>query len=226
MPMLWSSKDDDRLVDEVRQGKGIWFRLTEETREKIRSYCVANAAVMEKWRDKYADARNNDASLPNVPSQSWILDAMLTAKSNGEVVSTEEMDYAYGCDWHMERRQDDAARKGRAVSTFGVGPDMYGLRIRYFLTHVVYGLACGITDPHQLPQYGKHDLMKQKPPIIEHIEEAPQIEAIEETQLLDLNMLAADADDKTHHSKRPRHKEKGPLDKGTKPKYFVIFSDD
>ncbi|MCO5611955.1 hypothetical protein L7F22_066215 [Adiantum nelumboides] len=100
MPMLWSSKDDDRLVDEVRQGKGIRFQLTEETREKIRSYCVANAAVMEKWRDKYADARNNDASLPNVPSQSWILDAMLTAKSNGEVVSTEEMDYAYGCDWH------------------------------------------------------------------------------------------------------------------------------
>ncbi|MCO5593572.1 hypothetical protein L7F22_047587 [Adiantum nelumboides] len=101
MPMLWSSKDDDRLVDEVRQGKGIWFRLTEETREKIRSYCVANAAVMEKWRDKYADARNNDASLPNVPSQSWILDAMLSAKSNGDVVSIEEMDYAYGCDWHV-----------------------------------------------------------------------------------------------------------------------------
>ncbi|MCO5551385.1 hypothetical protein L7F22_004887 [Adiantum nelumboides] len=100
MPMLWSSKDDDRLVDEVRQGKDIRFRLTEETREKIRSYCVANVAVMEKWRDKYANARNNDASLPNVPSQSWILDAMLTAKSNGEVVSTEEMDYAYGCDWH------------------------------------------------------------------------------------------------------------------------------
>ncbi|MCO5586506.1 hypothetical protein L7F22_040446 [Adiantum nelumboides] len=49
----------------------------------------------------HADARNNDASLPNVPSQSWILDAMLTAKSNGEVVSTEEMDYAYGCDWHV-----------------------------------------------------------------------------------------------------------------------------
>ncbi|MCO5554850.1 hypothetical protein L7F22_008386 [Adiantum nelumboides] len=101
MPMLWSSKDDDRLVDEVRQSKGIRFQLTKETSEKIRSYCVANAAVMEKWRDKYADARNNDASLPNMPSQSWILDAMLTAKSNGEVVSTEEMDYAYGCDWHV-----------------------------------------------------------------------------------------------------------------------------
>ena len=28
MPMLWSSKDDDRLVDEVRQGKGLRFRLT------------------------------------------------------------------------------------------------------------------------------------------------------------------------------------------------------
>ncbi|MCO5597366.1 hypothetical protein L7F22_051442 [Adiantum nelumboides] len=98
MPMLWSSKDDVRLVDEVRQGKDIRSRLTEETREKIRSYCVANTAVIEKWQDKYADARNNDASLPNVPSQSCILDAMLAAKSNDEVVSTEEMDYAYGCE--------------------------------------------------------------------------------------------------------------------------------
>ncbi|MCO5608242.1 hypothetical protein L7F22_062448 [Adiantum nelumboides] len=37
--------------------------------------------------------------------------------------------------------------KEATVSTFGVGPGMYGLRNRYFLTHAAYGLACGITDP-------------------------------------------------------------------------------
>ncbi|MCO5575311.1 hypothetical protein L7F22_029111 [Adiantum nelumboides] len=120
--------------------------------------------------------------------------------------------------------------KEAMVSTFGVGPGMYGLRSHYFLTHVLYSLACGITDPRQLPQYGKHDLMKQKMPMIEHIEEAPQIEAIEDTQLLDLNVLAMDVDDETRHLNRPRHKERhkeeGPLDKGKRPKYFVTFLDD
>ena len=101
MPMLWSSKDDDRLVDEVRQGKGLRFWLTEVTREKIQSYCIANAVLMEKWRDRYENARNHYGGLPSVPSQTWFLEAMLAAKSNGEVVSTEDMDYAYGCDWHV-----------------------------------------------------------------------------------------------------------------------------
>ncbi|MCO5555277.1 hypothetical protein L7F22_008822 [Adiantum nelumboides] len=119
--------------------------------------------------------------------------------------------------------------KEATISTFGVGLGMYGLRSRCFLTHAAYGLSCRITNPRQLPQYRKHDLMKQKTPIIEHIKEAPQIEAIEKTQLLDLNVLATSADDETRHSKRPRHKERhkeeGPSDKGKRPKYFVTFLD-
>ena len=101
MPMLWSTKDDERLIDEVRQGKGLRFRLTEERREKIQSYCIANTVQLDKWCDRYVEARNVDDSFPILPSQSWVLDAMLAARSNGEVVSTEEMDYAYGCDWHV-----------------------------------------------------------------------------------------------------------------------------
>ena len=70
MTMLWSTKDDDRLIDEVCQGKGLLFFLMDETREKIQSYCIANAIVMEKWCDRYVEARNNDGSLPIMPTQS------------------------------------------------------------------------------------------------------------------------------------------------------------
>ena len=57
---------------------------------------------MEKlWQERYANARNHDGGLPSLPSQTWFLEAMLAAKSNGEVVSTQDMDYAYGCDWHL-----------------------------------------------------------------------------------------------------------------------------
>ena len=35
-----------------------------------------------------------DASLPSLPSQTWLLEAMLAATSIGEVVNFEEMDYA------------------------------------------------------------------------------------------------------------------------------------
>ena len=101
MPMLWSTKDDERLIDEVRQGKGLRFCMTDETREKIQSYCIANAILMDKWRNRYVEARNIDDSMPILPSQSWLLEAMLAARTNGEIVSTEEMDYAYGCDWHV-----------------------------------------------------------------------------------------------------------------------------
>ena len=101
MPMLWSTKDDERLINEVCQGKGLHFRLTDVTREKIQSYCISNAAVMGKWHVRYAEARATNGSLPATPSQSWCLEAMQSARSNGEAVSTEEMDYAYGCDWHV-----------------------------------------------------------------------------------------------------------------------------
>ena len=48
MPMLWSTKDDDILIDKVCQDKGLCFFLTNDTREKIQSYCIANAIIMEK----------------------------------------------------------------------------------------------------------------------------------------------------------------------------------
>ena len=68
--MLWNTKDDKRLIHEVRQGKGLHFRLTDVTREKIQSYCISNAAVMDKWHVQYAEARERDGSLPATPLQS------------------------------------------------------------------------------------------------------------------------------------------------------------
>ena len=69
--------------------------------EKIMAYCIANSHVLEKWHLKYAVAQNMDASLPSLPSQTWLLEAMLATTSIGEVVNFEDMDYAYGCDWHV-----------------------------------------------------------------------------------------------------------------------------
>ena len=92
MPKLCSTKDDDRLVGKVRQGKGIQFRMTEDVKEKVQAYCIANADIMQEWLQRYERAREVDSSLPILPSQEWI------RKDNGEVISTEVMDYAYGCD--------------------------------------------------------------------------------------------------------------------------------
>ena len=47
--MLWNTKDDKRLIDEVCKGKGLCFHLIDVTREKIQSYCISNAAIMDKW---------------------------------------------------------------------------------------------------------------------------------------------------------------------------------
>ena len=47
------------------------------------------------------DIRNIDGSLPTMAMQSWILEAMLAAMSNGETVSIKEMDYAYNSDLHV-----------------------------------------------------------------------------------------------------------------------------
>ena len=98
MPRLWSMQDADRFVSEVRQGKGLQFCLSEEEKEKVQSICYANAAPLQKWRQRYEEARQIDSTLPLLPSQSWICDTILQATSNGETVSVEEMDYAYGCD--------------------------------------------------------------------------------------------------------------------------------
>ena len=65
------------------------------------AYCIVDSHVLKKWGQKYAIAENMDASLPSLPSRTWPLEAMLAATSVGEVVNFEEMNYAYGCDWHV-----------------------------------------------------------------------------------------------------------------------------
>ena len=49
MPKLWSTKDNDRLVGKVQQGKGIQFCMIEEVRKKVQGYSIANVDIMQEW---------------------------------------------------------------------------------------------------------------------------------------------------------------------------------
>ena len=60
MCQLRKNKDDDRLVDKVRQGKGLQFLSTRKVQKKIMSYCIASAVVVEKWHQKYTTAQIMD----------------------------------------------------------------------------------------------------------------------------------------------------------------------
>ena len=72
--------------------------MTEEVREKVQTYCVANIDIMQKWLQQYEREREVDSTLPILPSQECIYKSIMEAKENGEVISTKVMDYAYGCD--------------------------------------------------------------------------------------------------------------------------------
>ena len=62
MPKLWSTKDDERLVGEVRQDKGTLFCMIEDVKEKVQAYCIANADIMQEWLQRYERAREVDSS--------------------------------------------------------------------------------------------------------------------------------------------------------------------
>ncbi|MCO5555018.1 hypothetical protein L7F22_008557 [Adiantum nelumboides] len=96
--------------------------------------------------------------------------------------------------------------KQAALTMFGQGPGVYGLRSRYFLTQAAYGLVYGITDPGQLIEYGKHDLLRNKIPVLARIEEVPFVEVEIETVVPDLNMPAS-GEAAARSAKRPREEE-------------------
>ena len=65
------------------------------------SYCIANATILGKWCQNYVSIEIKNATLPALPMQTWLLEAMKTAKDGGAIVSSKEMDYAYGYDWQV-----------------------------------------------------------------------------------------------------------------------------
>ncbi|MCO5600509.1 hypothetical protein L7F22_054622, partial [Adiantum nelumboides] len=113
-----------------------------------------------------------------------------------------------------------------ALTMFSQGPGVYGLRSRYFLTQAAYGLACGITDPGPLIEYGKHDLLRNKVPVLARIEEVPFAEVEIETVVLDLNVPASEEADAARSAKRPREEEDQQLDEAKRLEYFVTFPED
>ena len=115
--------------------------------------------------------------------------------------------------------------KQAALTIFGQGPGVYGLRSRYFLTQAAYGLASGIRDPDQLVEYGKHVLLRKKVQVLQllpRIEEASSAEVELETIVPDLNTPATEEAEDVRPAKRPREDEHGA--KG--PEYFVTFPED
>ena len=118
---LWSTKDDDRVLGDVPQGNGIVKRFSEEVRSKVSNYCMMNSDSMQRWYEIYDktrqeqiqgrqewDQRNRGAPypeslllLPKVMSASWLQGKIASAKANGEVISLDEQEYAFGPDWHV-----------------------------------------------------------------------------------------------------------------------------
>ena len=92
MSHLWSTKDDDRLVDKVPQANGVAKWFDEAMRTKVNNYCMINSKEMQKWYERYEEEReeqieacnewrrtNNSAPfpesmrlLPKVMSTSWL----------------------------------------------------------------------------------------------------------------------------------------------------------
>lgn len=123
MPRLWSQDEDDRMLGEEPQGKGKVRTMDVPMHEKVNKFCILNSQAMQKWIAKYDEekkerdqARQNFrrsratnrlayppelAQLPEFPSSRWLHHAIEQAKQNGEIISDEEEELAYGCDRHV-----------------------------------------------------------------------------------------------------------------------------
>lgn len=123
MPRLWTQDEDDRILGEEPQGKGMVRLMDVSMRDKINKFCILNSQAMEKWIAKYDEAKKERdqarqrfrrsratsrlpyppelAQLAEFPSGRWLDQAIQQAKTNGEVISDEEEELSYGCDRHV-----------------------------------------------------------------------------------------------------------------------------
>lgn len=123
VPHLWSTKDDDRVVGEVPQGNGVRKLFDEVMRTRVNNYCMMNSKEMQKWYERYEEKReeqieardtwrraNNGVPFPNslrllpkVMSPSWLRAEMARAKANGQTISPNEEEFAFGPDWQVSQ---------------------------------------------------------------------------------------------------------------------------
>ena len=106
MPHLWSTKDDDRVVGEVPQGNGVTKLFDEAMRTRANNYCMRNSEEMQKWYERYEEkreemARANTKGWPKVMSPSWLRAEMARAKANGQTITPNEEEFAFGPDWQV-----------------------------------------------------------------------------------------------------------------------------
>ena len=87
-----------------------------------------------------------------------------------------------------------------AINIFGYFPNKQCSRAAYFLSYTSYALACGVTNPKYLEDYGKHKLIRyREPPMItpaQTIEDkgttpGQSVEAITQVQEVETQVLRA-----------------------------------
>lgn len=120
MPRLWSMEVDERLISHVPQGKGKPGRMDQNMLQKINSFCIRNAHIMEKWIQRFTTAQQTRdeqrrtyrrahrgvqfppelAKLSDDYMADWLHEEMETFESeNGEgSVSPDEWEYGRGCE--------------------------------------------------------------------------------------------------------------------------------
>lgn len=121
MAPILDNAEDERLVGEVAQGKGTIRRMDHTLRVKINQFCLLNCNEMQKWVQRYKDAklqRSEErkhfrhrhrtlayppelAMLPKDIDCEWLEKAITNAVQNGENVTIREHEFARGCDYHV-----------------------------------------------------------------------------------------------------------------------------
>lgn len=123
MPCLWSQEEDERVTGIVPQGQGVERTMDQSLRQKINKFCIINFGAMEKWIELYALAKEERTQarqafqrsqttqrqpyplelglLPDFPTNQWLQKTIQTAKANGEVITEEEVELSFGCDFHV-----------------------------------------------------------------------------------------------------------------------------
>ena len=57
LPRLWRQDENDQISGEEPQGQGLQRRMDPILRDKVSTFCILNLHAMEKWLQKYEDAK-------------------------------------------------------------------------------------------------------------------------------------------------------------------------
>lgn len=116
-PLQWHNKEDDRIVEEVAQGKGTRRKMSMLLMEKIMRFCYISFANMQKWIERYEEAKRartfdqerframnrerpfppNLASLPVDMSCSWVQEALYQTEASESTRAGVRVSMRFSC---------------------------------------------------------------------------------------------------------------------------------